>query len=236
MTATPLTDYTLTEIDRLAKTAATAAPAGGLDGYTRYSLAWSAIAEALCTTEQPTRRDLIHAGWQAINAEITACLHARGYKGGHAHQGPASSPRYNQFWYPVGDESAIDRLVDHIAAQQAGEVFTRAQGAAVEALATHDDHALAAAALGIAYKTFASRLAEARRAFRAVWYAPDAPPPITRHDKRRGNTTPRTHCAANHLMGGDNLRIRHRKGGKTERICRACETARGRDRREQAAA
>lgn len=228
--------YTLADIDRLAKTAATAAPTAGLDGYTRYSLAWSAIAEALCAEEEPTRRDLVQAGWQAINREITACLHARGYLAGHAGNGTASSPRYMRYWTPVGGDNAIDRLVDHIAAQQAGDVFTAAQGSAVDALAWLEDHTLAADALGIGYGTFSTRLAEARARFRAVWYAPETPPRTTRHDKRRGNRPPRTHCAAGHPMDGDNLQTRRRKGGKTERICRTCEADRGRARREQAAA
>ena len=218
--------YTLADLDRLAKTAAAAAPTTGLDGYTRYTLAWSAIAEALCDKQRHSRRDLINTGWQAINTEITACLHARGYKEGHVHNGPASSPRYIQFWHPVGDDNAIDRLIEHIAARQAGEVFTRAQGQAVEALGRHDDHALAARSLGIGYGTFSTRLSAARAAFHAAWYAPDTPPTITRHDKRRGNQPPRTHCGAGHAMNGDNVRIRRRRGGRTERVCRACESGR----------
>lgn len=216
--------YTLTDLDQLAKTAAAAASAAGLDGLTRYQTAWSAIAEHLVTIDTaPTRRDLVNAGRQAINSEITACLHARGYRSGHAHQGPASSPRYLQYWNDPGDDNAIDRLIDHTAARQIGDLFTAAQGAAVEALARHDDHATAAASLGVGYGTFSTRLSAARATFRTAWFAPETPPPVTRHDKRRGTQPPRTHCTAGHEMTGDNVRIQVRKGGKRERMCRACE-------------
>ncbi|MGW1492599.1 hypothetical protein [Streptomyces sp. NPDC002402] len=225
-------NWTLTDLDHLAKTAAAAAPSGGLDGLTRYQTAWSAIAEALVTAETPpARADLIRAGRQAINAEITACLHARGYRNSHAHRGPASSPRYMQYWTVRGDENAIDRLIDHLAAAQIGDLFTAAQGLAVEALARHDDHQTAADALGVGYKTFSTRLSAARRTFRAAWYAPDTAPPVTGHDKRRGNTSPRTRCREGHELSGDNLRIQIRKGGKTERCCRTCESARDLGRR-----
>lgn len=225
--------WTITDLDRLAKTAAAAAPAGGLDGLTRYQTAWSAIAEALVTAEDtPTRRALVRVGWQAINHELTACLHARGYRGGHVYAGPASSPRYIQFWYSPQGDDAIDRLVEHLAAAQIGELFTPAEGRAVEALAVHGDHALAAEALGLTYKGMASNLAAARRKFRAAWFAPDTPPPMHGHDRRRGNTEPRTHCVAGHQLDGDNLRLHRRRDGKVERVCRACEAKRGRARRE----
>ncbi|GAA3032608.1 hypothetical protein GCM10020000_07050 [Streptomyces olivoverticillatus] len=165
--------FTLADIDSLARTAVSAARAVGMDGLTRYQTAWSTIAEHLVEAEEPpSRTELIRAGWRAINAETAACLHARGYRNGHAHQGPASSPRYLQYWNTPLEDNAIDRLVDHLAAVQIGDLFTRAQGEAVEALARHDDHALAAASLGIPYKTFASRLSAARQRFQAAWYAP----------------------------------------------------------------
>lgn len=41
-----------------------------------YSLAWSAVAEALLTDEPPSRRVLITAGRAAITTELAACLPA----------------------------------------------------------------------------------------------------------------------------------------------------------------
>ncbi|MBI0296317.1 hypothetical protein JBE04_18060 [Streptomyces sp. PRKS01-29] len=219
--------YTLHDLDHLAKTAAGLAPAYGLDGLTRYQTAWSAIAEHLVTAEQqPTRRDLVGVGWQAINEEIKACAHARGYLDGLAHNGTASSPRYVTYWHEVGEESAVDRLLDHLAAVQIGDRFSLLEGRVVEALARYEDHARAAAALGMSYGSFSSRLSEARRRFSQHWYAPDTPPPARGHDKRRGNTVPRTHCDAGHEMVGDNVYLRRRKGRAPERVCRACERAR----------
>ncbi|MFI0822234.1 hypothetical protein ACH4TX_41635 [Streptomyces sp. NPDC021098] len=229
--------YTMHDIDRLAKTAAGLAPAYGLDGLTRYQIAWSAIAEHLVTIDQPpTRRELVGVGWQAINEELTACMHARGYRDDHAHNGPASSPRYATYWHQTGEESALDRLVDHLAAVQIGDRFTLLEGRVVEALARYEDHARAAAALGMSYGSFSCRLAEARRRFRTHWYAPDTPPPVLRHDKRRGNTPPRTHCDDGHEMAGDNVYLRRRKGRAPERICRACERVRSVARQQQKAA
>lgn len=219
--------YTLHDLDHLAKTAAGLAPAYGLDGLTRYQTAWSAIAEHLVTVDQPpTRRDLIDVGWQAINQELSACMHARGYRDGHSHNGPASSPRYATYWHQTGEEPAVDRLVDHLAAVQIGDRFTLAEGRAVEALARYGDYATAAAALGMPYQRFHRQVSEARRRFRRHWYAPDTPPPMRGHDKRRGNTVPRTHCDAGHEMVGDNVYLRRRKGRAPERVCRACERVR----------
>jgi hypothetical protein len=228
--------YTLIDIDYLAKAAARAAT-GALDGLTRYQLAWSAIAEHLVTAEEPpTRWDLKKTGWQAINREVTACMHARGYRDGHAYNGPLSSPGYAVYWHQVGDEPATDRLIDHIAAEQIGDRFTLEEGRVVEALGRHDDHALAAASLGMGYGTFSSRLSEARAKFLRHWYAPDPAPPRRGHDKRRGTHPPRTHCRAGHELAGENLHIQRRKGGKVERICRACERARRRARKAGKAA
>lgn len=229
--------YTMDDLDRLAKTAAGLAPAYGLDGLTRYQTAWSAIAEHLITADQPpTRRELVGVGWQAINQELTACMHARGYRDGHAHNGPASSPRYVTYWHQTGEESAVDRLVDHLAAVQIGDRFTLAEGRALEALARYGDYATAAAALDMPYQRFHRHVSQARRRFRRHWYAPETPPPASGHDKRRGNRPPRAHCDAGHELVGDNVYLRRRKSRAPERVCRACERERSVARWQQKAA
>lgn len=219
--------YTLADIESFARIAIGAARSGGLDAYTCYTLAWSAIAETLITaTTPPTRWDLIQAGWAAIHAELAACMHARGYQSGNTTAGQGASPRYHQYWYVPDDDGAVERVVDGLAAVQIGYEFTAAEGSAVEALALHGDHQAAADALGVGYGTFSTRLSAARSRFRGLWFAPESAPPVRRHDKRRGNKPPGTHCSAGHEMAGDNVRVRIRRGRKRERVCRACERKR----------
>ncbi|GAA2218388.1 hypothetical protein GCM10010400_75590 [Streptomyces aculeolatus] len=223
--------YSLADVDRLARTSVAAARGAGVDAATRYGLAWSAIAETIVgATEPPARAELVQAGWKAIHAELRAVLHARGYRDGHVYEGAGSSPRYWRYWWTPADEGAVDRVTDAIAVQQALAVLTPTQLDAVAALAAHDDYAAAAEALGWPYKRLASRVAEGRRRIAAAWYAPDSPPARRGHDKRRGTHAPRERCSAGHLLDGDNVRVRRRRGGKAERICRSCEAARSQAR------
>jgi hypothetical protein len=223
--------YTLKDLDRLARIAAASARTGGLDSATCHGLAWSGIAEHLCTADEaPSRRDLVRAGQNAVHVELAACMHARGYQSGNTPAGPGASPRYWQYWHGPPEPNAMDRLIDHVAAIQIGELFTATEGSAVEALAIHEDYAAAADALGITYKRLAARIAAARRRFRTHWFAPDTPPQVRGHDKRRGNRPPRTHCLVGHSLDGDNLRIQLRRGGSRERCCRTCDRVRNKAR------
>ncbi|NGO71826.1 hypothetical protein [Streptomyces boncukensis] len=215
--------YTVHDIDRLARIAAASAHSGGLDAPTRHDLAWSGIAEALVAAEDtPTRQGLIHVGRNAVHAELAACMHARGYQSGNTTAGSDASPRWATYWRTPPEPNAMDRLVEHLAAVQIGDMFTMSEGRAVEALAVHEEYAQAAEALGLSYKTFAAHIAAARRRFRSHWFAPDTAPPVRGHDKRRGSQEPQTHCGRGHLLDGDNLRIQIRRRGRRERVCRAC--------------
>lgn len=223
--------FTMADLHKMAAAACRADRSLASDAHTRYSVAWSAIATALCEAQDPPQRnELVQVGWQAIYNEVREMRHTFGFRDKEGTNGVASSPRFVQYWTqpPSQPDGAI---IERLAVGQILATLTESERAAVIALAVHDDYALGAQALGVKDGAFRARLIAARRRFRGHWFAPETAPPIKGTDRRIGSrTTPlATHCLNGHPMTGDNVRERpgrkpgHRKG----RTCRTCEAASG---------
>jgi DNA-directed RNA polymerase specialized sigma24 family protein len=178
--------YTLTDLHDMASHACAYDRSLASDAYTRYSVAWSAIAEALINAPHwPRREELVRVGWQAIYREVREMRHTFGFRNRDASNGVGSAPRFAQFWYaPV--YTFEDDLIERRAVPAIMATLTDSERAAVVALAVFDDYHLAADSLGLKLSTFTVRLSAARRRFRRRWYAPDTPPPITHTDRRVG--------------------------------------------------
>lgn len=226
--------YTMQDLHRLAASACTYDRSMASDATTRYEIAWSAIAEALCAAdEKPEWHDLFTVGWRAIYAEVREMRHLFGQRDKDGTNEVASSQRFRQYWtLPPGRPE--EGIVERAAVPQILAALRPTEREAVIALAVHDDYQRAAEALGINYSTLTQRMTAARRRFRAHWYAPETAPPVMGTDRRVGSRSKplRTHCRNGHELSGDNVyrRPNPKPGKRGERVCRACESDRGQAR------
>lgn len=226
--------YTMRDLHKLAAAACTYDRSMASDATTRYDVAWSAIAEALCAAEDaPAWHDLFTIGWRAIYAEVREMRHMFGHRDRDGTNEVASSQRFRQYW-TLPPHRPEEGIAERMAVPQIMATLTETERAAVVALATHDDYQRAADALGISYTALTVRMSSARRRFRAHWYAPETAPPVKGTDRRVGPHTQRlrTHCRNGHELSGDNVyrRPNPKPGHRGERVCRACESARSRAR------
>jgi hypothetical protein len=229
--------YTLRDLDRIAASACVYDRSMASDATTRYDVAWSAIAEALCAAEEPPdRHELLTIGWRAIYAEVREMRHMFGQRDKDGTNEVASSQRFRQYW-TLPPERPEEGAAERMAVPQILAVLRPTEREAVIALAVHDDYQAAADALGIKYTALTARLTAARRRFRTHWYAPETAPPIKGTDRRVGSRSKplATHCQNGkgpHEMTGDNVyrRPSPKPGKRGERVCRACESERGKAR------
>ncbi|MET9073910.1 hypothetical protein ABZX95_17420 [Streptomyces sp. NPDC004232] len=239
MTAAPVVahGYTLRDLDRLAASACTYDRSMASDATTRYNVAWSAIAEALCTAEEPPEwHDLFTVGWRAIYAEVREMRHLYGHRDKDGTNEVASSQRFRQYW-TLPPERPEEGIAERMAVPQVLAVLTETERAAVVALAVHGDYQAAADSLGLKYSAFTVRMSSARKRFRAHWYAPETAPPIKGTDRRVGSRTQELakFCRGGkgpHEMTPENTyrRPNPKPGKRGERVCRACEIERGKAR------
>jgi DNA-directed RNA polymerase specialized sigma24 family protein len=232
--------YTMRDLHKLAAAAYSYDRSMASDAATRYDIAWSAIAEALCASEEPpTWHDLFTIGWRAIYAEVREMRHLFGQRDKDGTNEVASSPRFRQYW-TLPHERPEEGIAERAAVPQILAVLRPTEREAVIALAVHDDYQRAAEALGINYSTLTQRMTAARRRFRTHWYAPETAPPIKGTDRRVGSHDKplATHCKGGkgpHEMTPENTyrRPSPKAGRRGERVCRACETERGQARWER---
>jgi hypothetical protein len=180
-------------LDRLTRLAHFAARrkrwAGGIALSVRYEVAFAAIAEHLYAAEEPPAiGELIEAGWQAIARHVDAESQFLG----RAHDGPAGPGRnFERYWRAVAApvDGPEDKVIDRLALAQIWPRLTRANQEAFAALAAHGDYQRAAAALGIPYTTFKSRISDGRRQFLALWHDGETPSRPWVRDRRAGPGT-----------------------------------------------
>jgi hypothetical protein len=171
--------YSLADIDRLARIAAHRARGGQLlDPADRYQTAWSHIAEALCTADEPpTTNYLIHVGYKAINRASQDHRRMWGMaRTWEAHEGDIRA--YMRYWELERRSSASpeDAIVDRHALLQIWPRLSLTHRQVLYAVAIHDgDHRAAADSLGKTLVTFRTHLKDARAAFRALWHEHETP-------------------------------------------------------------
>lgn len=229
--------YTMRDLDRIAAAACTYDRSMASDATTRYDVAWSAIAEALCAAEEPPEwHELLTVGWRAIYAEVREMRHLFGQRDRDGTNEVASAQRFRQYW-TLPPERPEEGAAERMAVPQILAVLSPAEREAVVALAVHDDYQAAADALGINYTAFTARMTTARRRFRTHWYAPETAPPVKGTDRRVGSRSKplATHCKGGkgpHEMTPENTyrRPNPKPGKRGERQCRACEAERSKAR------
>lgn len=143
-----------------------------------YQAAYDRIVEVvLGATQKPTTTELLHAGQRAARAYSRAEMRHEGYAYNRPESGPHSSPRFWRYWDFIGRPAPNPEglVIDRIALWQVWSTLRPIDQEAIMTLAITGNYEAAAAALGLHYKTFLSRLHVARRAFLAAWYAPDRP-------------------------------------------------------------
>jgi hypothetical protein len=223
--------YTLHDLDEMARIATLADRSLAMDYATRRDIAWSAIAEALVTSDEPpARHDLIRAGSTAIYQEIRTTASQRGRpRDAYEFADKAHTPRFALFWqdYAV-TPSPEGRIVEHLAVRQCLDVLSQANLEALEALAVHGDYQRAALALGLDGAAFRARLVRARRQVLAVWFEGETPRTDRRTDRRAASHSRplATHCSNGHEWTPENTRIQHgmRNGRpRRDRVCLACQ-------------
>lgn len=139
--------FTMADLHEMAAAACRADRSLASDAHTRYSVAWSAIAEALTLAtedEPPTRADLVRVGWQAIYREVREMRVMFGFKDRDGTNGVATAPRYVQYW-TVRHSDPEDGLIERIAVGQVLATLSEPYRDAVVALAVHGDYQAAAA-------------------------------------------------------------------------------------------
>lgn len=221
--------YTMTDLDRLARTVVVANAQWwrGGDRFDQAAIAWSGIAEHLCAAEVvPSPNDLLAAGTRALADDVKGWRRSHGMREQSADVGP----RFAAFWYEAPAQPWDERVVESIAVHQVLEELPAHQRDAVIALATYEDYGRAAEALGIKYPTLTARLRLARQTLARLWYAPETAPRTRHTDRRVGSYTAEasTHCGAGHAWTLENTRWAKGRTAASAKVrrCRSCERER----------
>lgn len=227
--------YTLLDLTQMTHAAVIADRTLALDYATRADVAMSAIALALCESEEPpSRQALIHVGWQAIYSEVKAMYRGRGYIDARAGEAEMK-PRFAMFWGTQAAPSPENRIVEQVAVYQVLAFLAPTYRDAIVALALHGTYQNAAAAMGLNQKAFNYRIAEARRRLHALWFEHETPRRMRRTDRRvevAGKPLAEK-CGKGHDWVPENTYTRTRLvRGKLHkaRVCRACESERSKRR------
>lgn len=155
-----------------------------MDAAERYHAVRFEIIEHLATAaERPTRQDLVNVGRRASDNHVRAEMHHHGWDVRRVERGSCALPSFQRYWQGSGRTPLDERVVERVALGQVWPTLTLAQQQAVMALALTDDHAAAAAHLGIPLGNYSSRLRNARLRFHALWHEGETPR-RPRRDKR----------------------------------------------------
>jgi len=228
--------YTINDVYQVTAAACIADRTMALDYADKHDIAWSAIAEHLCTAEQPPhRQELVRIGWQAIYRTVRDAYRQRGYSDGNFGD-VATMPRFVMFWGPNVTPSHEDRVIESMAVHQVVDTLTPTYRDALVALAVSDDYMLGAARLGISYEAFVARIGTARKKLLALWHQGETPYRPRRTDRRveaHGRELA-THCGNGHEWTPENTitRMTLNRGKRSRRrFCRACDRDRAARRR-----
>ncbi|MFD0902371.1 hypothetical protein [Actinomadura sediminis] len=191
MTATDVHEirhgYNLADLDRLAHAAIWRHWMTSIPLQDRRDLAWSAIAEHLCTAEtRPEPVDLIRAAEDAISRTRYDDWHHQGYD--YNKQDGRAMGRFVAYWTGLGVTPDFGpAIIDRTALWQIWPHLNDNHRRALLALATHGDYHAAADALGLTYKAYTMLLVRARRAFFTLWHEGEAPSRPWGTDRRQGS-------------------------------------------------
>lgn len=208
--------YTLDDVNRLARQAASATRSRGgtAFGQDRYEEAWCGIVEKLYeATEHPERRDLFVAGYEAVSAQWTQ--HMQSHQARWVNGEPITGPNFEKYWRPItsaSDDDFTDRVAERLALPQLLSLLTDLEYEALMAKSVHDKPEDAARALGIDRTTLYRRVKSAREKILTAWYAPETP-----HEHKVGET-----CGSGHSRAEHGIQY-VRKDGSLTWHCRICK-------------
>lgn len=210
-------------LDRVALRAAGTHWNRSLSHADRVDAAWSAAAEALCSSGAAAEGVLLRAARDGITAaadrtrQFYGLSQASGYTepsaGFAKYWGRAVEDRAGDFqydrvpgatWHQPPLSGWEDAVVERIALRQVMAGISPAHRRVLRALAEHGDQEAAARALGTTYATYRSRLRAARAAFRVLWHEGETVPPLWGCDRksyRRGEESKGTGVTATRLIG-----------------------------------
>lgn len=219
--------YTLADLTQLTHGALKADRLMALDYADRSDIAWSAIAERVCTAEiAPTRIELIQVGWQAIARTVRDGLRERGYRDGQGYADGPTAPRFLAYWSGSNVSTLEEKVVERFAVEQVLSTLGEIYRDAITALAMADDYQRGADLLGISYTAFVARVNVARKAIYALWHEGETPYRPRKTDRRVASHTQAlaTHCGNGHEWTQENTRMGSSGSGvRLRRFCRQCE-------------
>lgn len=216
--------YTLTDLDRIARSAASHAGWVAGDYLEVVHTAWSAIVEHLYSVEHPPpEHDLWHCGrhaiWDAVKSERR--FHGAPVKDRAA--GWGEMPSFRRYWweYSTVVPSCEEKVVEREALAQIWPELTEVQQEGLLAFAAHGNVERAAAALGITIGAMNSRLQKARKRCLELWHDGETPSRKWRMDSGpRRTKNPLRPC------GTASAYMRHRRRKEPmDDACRAAWTA-----------
>jgi DNA-binding CsgD family transcriptional regulator len=179
--------YTTADLDVLTRKAAWWTPWRHLRFGERSDIARFAIVEhILAAADRPDFLSLVSVGEWAIDRHVVAEGRQRGW---YVSGGRPGTPMTRYFGYWHGATRLClpleDRVVDRLALRQIWPLLTRAQRAALRALAEHGDCDKAAAELGITRDTLLTHQYAARKRFLMWWHEHEKPSHIWGHNVPR---------------------------------------------------
>ncbi|MFC8447597.1 helix-turn-helix domain-containing protein [Kitasatospora sp. NPDC057223] len=180
--------YSHNDIDRLARQVVSMDPYRtdmGVATSDRYDAVVFAIVEHLATAEhRPSHKELLRAGDRGAHAHVRMECRAHGRQ--RTSLGGGQIAGFQRYWQSTGRTPMDERVVERLALTQIWPTLTLAQQQAVMALALTDDHAAAAAQLGMSMSSYSARLRNARLRAAALWHEGETPRRPAR-DKRVWN-------------------------------------------------
>jgi len=178
--------WTLPEIHALARSAALSNRWLVSDFAVRYEAAWDGIVDELLAAQSPpSRHDLQAAGKGAVSrGMLKDFCHTYGVADRDLTAGIGSAPRFAAYWFERDGEGFAERVTERIALGQVMAALGARHAGFLEALAAAPDTRSAAEALGIPRGSLSMYVSQARDAFEALWYAPEAPPRGRRRQSR----------------------------------------------------
>lgn len=165
--------FTMAEIDKMAWKVTQIHPSRMVSFDEVAAIAWHGIVVALYEAETPPKRyDLVAAGLSAVHHEHQRMTQMYGIssRGGAA-------PNFVRYWSDRnGGGDFTDRIAERLALPAVLGELTPMGYEAISTLAAFDgDMHAAAAAIGVGYTTFESRIVRARRQLEALWFEHETP-------------------------------------------------------------
>ncbi|RYB90996.1 hypothetical protein EUA93_18855 [Nocardioides oleivorans] len=167
--------FTMADVDRAARIAASRAKAPMLGYDERKDIAWMAIVEAIYASDERPE-NLGQIGFTAISQEATDVQRHHGKLSYRKLERDEWAPHFAIYWRAVaGSGSFSEQVEERVALGQVLGALTAEEYDVIATLAAFGNHAAAAEALCLTRTTFTTRLMRVRRKINALWLAPETP-------------------------------------------------------------